>query len=810
MCVSITALLRRADRIGLAEAALIFAAVTLGVWWPLWTSSGIPGHLLSDSFRALYPFTEAYRRIVAAGELPLWNPYTSLGAPFLAKGNGAMAYPLLLVAVPFGADAGLRWFVLLHVWLSGVAMFACAVTLGLGRPAAVLSGLVFMLNAHIASVANSASVSMLAAYTWMPAAFAAYAASLRSPERPLYLIAAIATLAMVVLAGYPQYLFYVLLAMGAYGVWHARQARPWRLARSMGALALAVVGAAALSGVLLVPMAEAVGFTTRSVSFDWDLHRLSVVHAGSYNPLWLPTLVLPRLFGGTPADLAPAATDWLAAALSEVGSYAMYVGVLPLMLAAFAVASTRRTMPVVTFLIGLTIAAMVLALGSNTPVYRVLYWALPPMQAFRIPFRATMLVPFTLSLLAGVGLHALLTSAADERGVRRRWAVVCAASAAVMLLVAIVAVLAQAPLMAAGERFLRYLYFEVGRGHRLDFAEWQALLGRAYRIELGGFAIAAAAFAAAAGVFAWSRWTPRPVVAALVALGCVLLDLGSYSRGYAMPTDGRRAVEMQSALLRPSLADPELHRVKVMSRPGKPDLVELNLSMVLGTFFVDGYDGFVLASYWDAVHSLDRDLREGDVRVGRLLNVKYVVSESPLPLKSGELVTKSPVYTYRIPDTLPRAFLVRRVRQVPDDAHALQALSAPDFEPEAVALAVGTDLGLPGDRAAAATPGSVRIEEYAAHRLRFRTEADGETLLVNSDMFYPGWRAYVDGAPAPLHRVNYTLRGVRLPPGSHDVELRYESRAVQAGLAVSGVGVASLGLATIVLAFRRRREDAHS
>ncbi len=54
-------------------------------------------------------------------------------------------------------------------------------------------------------------------------------------------------------------------------------------------------------------------------------------------------------------------------------------------------------------------------------------------------------------------------------------------------------------------------------------------------------------------------------------------------------------------------------------------------------------------------------------------------------------------------------------------------------------------------------------------------------------MWYPGWRATVDGAPAPLLRANYAFRAVRLEPGQHQVHLTFAPRSWRLGLAISGL-----------------------
>jgi uncharacterized membrane protein YfhO len=68
------------------------------------------------------------------------------------------------------------------------------------------------------------------------------------------------------------------------------------------------------------------------------------------------------------------------------------------------------------------------------------------------------------------------------------------------------------------------------------------------------------------------------------------------------------------------------------------------------------------------------------------------------------------------------------------------------------------------------------------------------------ESWHPRWVAFVDGAPAPIRRVNLAYQGIVVPAGAHVVEWRYRNPLVAAGFAVSAIAL--LGA---VLAMRRRR-----
>ncbi|WP_288955950.1 YfhO family protein, partial [uncultured Polaribacter sp.] len=48
-----------------------------------------------------------------------------------------------------------------------------------------------------------------------------------------------------------------------------------------------------------------------------------------------------------------------------------------------------------------------------------------------------------------------------------------------------------------------------------------------------------------------------------------------------------------------------------------------------------------------------------------------------------------------------------------------------------------------------------------------------------------GWNAYVDGKLTPHFRVNYVLRGMKIPAGEHKIEFKFEPKVIQKGKWIS-------------------------
>ena len=81
-----------------------------------------------------------------------------------------------------------------------------------------------------------------------------------------------------------------------------------------------------------------------------------------------------------------------------------------------------------------------------------------------------------------------------------------------------------------------------------------------------------------------------------------------------------------------------------------------------------------------------------------------------------------------------------------------------------------------------------------------------EAYLVLSEVYYPGWKAYVDGRAEPVLRASYAFRAVYLEPGYHEVHLVFEPLSWKVGLGISVV--VWIGLAVWALFTWRERLSA--
>lgn len=163
-----------------------------------------------------------------------------------------------------------------------------------------------------------------------------------------------------------------------------------------------------------------------------------------------------------------------------------------------------------------------------------------------------------------------------------------------------------------------------------------------------------------------------------------------------------------------------------------------------------------------------------------------------------ELVHSGDVKIYRNLDVRPRLYVAFRAAPVATSQEAIGRLLAGEIDPRTT-VAVEGGQALDGEGTA-----DVEVLADEAERVAARVRLDAPGYLVLSDTDYPGWRATVDGAPAPILRANGLVRAVLLPAGEHVVEFVFSPRSLAAGVVCSAAALALwVGVAAALAAWRR-------
>ena len=251
-----------------------------------------------------------------------------------------------------------------------------------------------------------------------------------------------------------------------------------------------------------------------------------------------------------------------------------------------------------------------------------------------------------------------------------------------------------------------------------------------------------------------------------------------------------------------------------------------NFGMRFGLYDARGYDYPIVRRYYRlwrhsiaivrgfAPPTIVTPVNPGSLRAYSLLGVADIIEAPDAPplhgpgLRLAYRGRDALVYANR--NAMPRAVVVGAARVVGDGPAALEAVTAPGFNPRREAIVEQPIPGLP-----ATTPlglpsvGDARLTHYGPEALTLRANAATTALVIVNDVHYPGWKATVDGKPADIEQVDYLLRGVRIGPGTHTVEMHYAPASWRIGWILTLLGVAIwLGLVAYALVVHTRTARA--
>jgi hypothetical protein len=775
-----------------------------------------------DNARLYYPQTVALHDGLRAGYMPQWSFAVSNGYPIVGEGQGAHYHPIrLLLAWLFPPQTAFMLEIGIYMALIGITTYFFLRTFRVPHWACLLAGLTNLLGGFsVISVKNIAHPRSL----WiLPLVLLLAERFVRGPRKTLWILLAGLAFGLQLLSGNPHFAAITAVGSGLYvffRTWHRQwnqdaslRATVWSVSAASIVWALAGIMGFALAAIQMMPQLLHAEQSTRQggMSFDFAVSLPA-------NLRYLGQLLLPFAYeqGHVIADPATRGGRHF----NDVSYRGLYMGMVPIVLAALAVWRGRRWPWPGWALLALAIAGTALALGQQTPLYPAL-WSLPFFGSLRYTYRFLALAAFCIACLAGLGLAHLQDPDAERQAHGR----------ALRDAIPLVA------LFGVGLAGAAYLWVAP--------PAWMLLapdFERGTLISLGMLAAACLlVFAAARSTGRWRRGL------------CVVLILFTAADlwWFRARSDYAPSIKFDSIMSPPPVAaflsrDDQTFRIMSLERwesasTRLQDVFEFALthaSSLWGIDSADPYESLMLRRYFMVHEALSYELLTSPAAARQLqgllgaLNVKYVISPRAVTLEGWDRVFETPrSVTWRNPTIKPRAFLVGRVlperivqreewvdrarkRQgrYPDmvkswdsrvaDSQIIDNVLADSVDYTTTALVAAQQMPVLTGPDSTATLVNGPAQGNALH---FSVTAARPQLLVVSNNYYPGWTARVNGEPAPIYRTNWVASGLLVPAGRSEVVLRFSTPGLKKGTVVSLV---TLVLILAALRWENRRARA--
>jgi len=706
-----------------------------------------------------------------AGELPLWNPDQLAGMPFMAVPWTGLLYPGNLAYLAT-SDVALAIEVtqFAHIVFGGFCIFFLILALGMSRTAGVAAALTIMMSGWIATQINYPV--LVQGMMYLPATMLAVVRSLQGKK--LAPLALAVLVALQILNGSTEFLVYNLYAGGLYTLFElASQA-------SAGAIATAARRGSLLLGAIVLGMALAAAQLLPSLELAAQSSRVGGVG------------LVAALFWGT---VPPG--RFVLGALSSSGMVG--IGILPL-LGVWLGAGIPEQRRLWLYACTLAIAAMLLTFGGE--VFE-LYRQTPIGGLFRRPNKFLHLWAFAGALFSALSVTKMQHCHDDE---------------------------------TTAANLLRHPSWIGALATGVLGSLWLAM-----RPSFDFFLISATLLLAFFA-FVTSRRARTLLIVVLVVIHGLDLFTSSkngVTRPYVSPDSSDREAPLFDRLgaalraggqggriyLSPTFfLDPGLMLkqgtlrglpVTMDKQPLAPTRTQLFLyDGVRPTFPRDGNVALTPDSNWEMLDLMSTRfyvLKKGGefaLHMAKLANTL-----GPDEVRRIEAGPRYVVFERGPRHWVRRAHLAPTHRVVASGEEALEALSAPDFDPQREIVIESThETALPeatGEAASTGFEGSARIVIDEPERIEIEAEASAPTYLLLTDTYYPGWRAWVDDVETPILHANYISRAVPIAAGRSRVVFDYTPTNFNVGLVISALsGCLFVGLAFAAL-HRTRRRDEH-
>lgn len=387
---------------------------------------------------------------------------------------------------------------------------------------------------------------------------------------------------------------------------------------------------------------------------------------------------------------------------------------------------------------------LLISFGRNTILWDILYNLPIGFFMFRQQERAAFPVAACASILAGLGTVALL----EKR-----------------------------ELPANFERLLRLTVLTMAGTVAVFFLIWQLSNTGDVRLRLMTFSLIIAVLTLA--LFWWvkqpannqSRWQP------FILIALITFDL--FTVGHTIDNyDHASALNKLSipAQVRAVQAD----RDGVFRVDGERGILE-NYGALYGLQDIRGTSPLRLDRY-DKLFALPKD------RLWEVLAVRYVFTpDKELPAPSQITGMGKDVFgelnVHRLNNPRPFARLVAHTWIEADDQAAINALASKDINiRETAILPAAPAISLPNQLPHDA---GVTVTKFAPEAVTIQTHSSAPALLDVSLLYYPGWKATIDGQSTEVLRSNVALMAVALPAGDHTVSFVFAPEFYTAGALIS-------------------------
>jgi len=712
--------------------------------------------IVSTDYNAWAP--KMYRDTLLSGQWQKWMALNFAGYDFRAL----FLYPSLIFLVLFNPHFFIGWEYAFDVFLIGLTFFIFMRSIKLTIFASFIGGLSMMFSNHILSMVFPGHMGKLDLFVWTPLVFMFYGKGIQSKDRKKFIFFALTGLfyGLQFLAGDVQIGYYIGICLGIYTIYLCFLHRDmfsfkWLGLNIMGGIITLIV-TILLSAQALIYFSGVAdpGKGVEAGTNGDPSSQYEFATSWSFPPEEVITFFMQRPMGNMTGDgyWGRNGSSQTVLKLSDD-----YMGVLPLILAFIGLVFYKDKRKWFWFFLGT--GCLLVAFGGYTPLYKLIY-QFPAMKSFRAPTKWTYLFVFNMCILASMGADYLYRNENNEEDRQKRRSFMFFLSGFVALVI-----VGWFVLSVFSDSILRYISQSINAS--IDYS----LLYSRFNIFLSSYKVFCILFIISSiliyFVFNNIKWKRYLFILMSLVIISELWMAGSYFIQYVSKQDYYAPHPVIDFIKN----DKEYPRVKLGPQNGLLNNIATNQFKYYGVLCWDSPASRLPVYYKNFMEVIGKNdfLKFMDVT-----GIKYLISAQPLSEPIFQEVFNSyGIYVYQYVNYIPHVYTITNYQVVKNSDEMLKLLANPQFSVRERLLLDG-EPGIGASQQVQLTHEGLSISKYTNNEIRIVSSKNYDSILVLSDYYFPGWKAYVDNSETRIFRANYLNRAIKLPKGEHIIRFVYE------------------------------------
>jgi len=716
---------------------------------------------LSDDFvYQYYPASCFAATSLAKGIFPFWNPYQFGGMPFFADPGTAVLYPFNLLFVLFVQDEHLspltvQLMILINFLIVSISCFFVGKEYKLNNFSSLAFSLIFTYSSYM--LIHAIHMNLLESVTWLPLLFLLYLKFTRT-YKFVYMILSGLVMSVSILAGYPQTYFFIYVTFGIlflHQLYRKLKEKDWRsMIKLAGGFAIYVGISVGICAIQILPAVEFSQSTERIVNVSYEYAK-----QGSVHPYDLLTMYVPKLFGTFNWNEKSGELNYWS--IRKVGGHqegpwmytvaTLYITIAPLLLLTaflrYALKQKNYPVPVVLYL-SLIVVTVFYSFGGHFPLHKLFFDYVPLFDRFRNAGHVTFIFAFFTSLMTGCCVNELIQ---NKNAIGRFF------SNTYFIVLAVFVVGIFAYVNTGSFRSLSTLLQKKEISEWIiKQVNWSSLIASLYGVIL---------FLFVKGKIGNGGFT---ITFTVILLSELYVFGFEQNNGIANP---EKMYSHNSQLITKLKEELKAEPFRTKMREGNDMLFQRYQGSFDRVPLLEGYNVLLLEKRFP-YNKPD----SGSTQWIDLMNIKYKIDVDKA--NNSMSLVENPTY-------LKKATMFYEIKVIEDDSLLRKYMESKEFDYRRTLVLEKnpTEAELP---VTSANPTwEVKFREYGQNRITVEAETSENGFLLLSEVWYPAWKAYIDGNEREIYRADNSLRAVYLGKGKHIVEFVYESDSFKRGLMIS-------------------------